>query len=230
MELIQSILSSLFFFRSINFDFHFRRRKDNLSAVKHFWLNTNETWRKQKAHFATLHPLLRHVQPQCKHYFIHKKELSEAALLHRMLRAGLLSSWTYCEIMKLNCYEKVEALWMKNCGDIVQEAQWGPGAYRSSHPSKPNPGSTSPRKIPGHPSQDITVPTQTFPFPLIVVITSWRIWPFRTLCLSFPAWLQTFQGQCLCLERLWIQTVPPGIAHHIYIYQQTKFSYFFPSV
>lgn len=50
-ELIQSILSSLFFFRSINFDFHYRRRKDNLSAVKHFWLNTNETPRKQKAHF-----------------------------------------------------------------------------------------------------------------------------------------------------------------------------------
>lgn len=50
-ELIQRILSSLFFFRSTNFDFHFRRRKDTLSAVKNFWLNKNETLRNQKVHF-----------------------------------------------------------------------------------------------------------------------------------------------------------------------------------
>lgn len=56
MELMQSIPSSLIFFRSINFDFHFRRRKDNLSAVKNFWLNKNETLRNQSS-FATLHPL-----------------------------------------------------------------------------------------------------------------------------------------------------------------------------
>ena len=74
MELMQSILSSLIFFRSINFDFHFRRRKDNLSAVKNFWLNRNETLRKQTEYFCYTASFVMHVQPQVKRYFIHKRK------------------------------------------------------------------------------------------------------------------------------------------------------------
>lgn len=129
-----------------------------------------------------------------------KKKLSEAALLHRMLRAGLLSSWMYCEIMKLNCYEKVEAV---SEGRIVvklfRSPRRGLGLTKATIPQSPTQFPPPPERIPGYPGQDITVQTETFTFPLITVITSWGIWPFRAPCLSFPAWLPTFQGQWLCV-------------------------------
>ena len=180
-----------------------------------------------------LHCILCHARSATGQTLFHpqKKKLSEAALLHRMLRAGLLSSWMYCEIMKLNCYEKVEAVSEgRTVVKVFRSPRRGLRLTKAAIPQSPTQFPPLPERIPGHPGQDITVQTETFTFPLITVMTSWGIWPFRAPCLSFPAWLQTFQGQCLCLELLWIQTVPPGIAHHINIYWPIKFSYFFPLV
>lgn len=131
MGFIHSTLSSLFFFMSINFDFHFGRI-DNLSAS---WLNKNEIPRNQKVHFCYTTFLCHGTFDHSVHTIPPTDDnCQRQTLLHRILRAWFLSSWIYCEIMKLHCYKKSrgslsEEWWWNCCRVSVGKRQ------RWKHPS-----------------------------------------------------------------------------------------------
>lgn len=179
MGFIHSTLSSLFFFMSINFDFHFGRI-DNLSAS---WLNKNEIPRNQKVHFCYTTFLCHGTFDHSVHTIPPTDDnCQRQTLLHRILRAWFLSSWIYCEIMKLHCYKKAEAVWAKSGGEIVPESQWENVSDGSIHPLAPCPTSTFAVKI--------------SPVTLAGMVSKSQC---RLKCAPFP-W-------SLCLEFLYGQTV-----------------------
>lgn len=107
------------------------------------WLNKNEIPRNQKVHFcyttflchATFNHSVHTIPPT-------DDNCQRQTLWRRILRAWFLSSWIYCEIMKLHCYKKAEAVWMKSGSETVLEPQWENVSYGSIHPLGPCPTSS----------------------------------------------------------------------------------------